>query len=62
MLMRTIVFGGTQFIGMAFLAGMSMWSIFDQLESYTKKCEDYEPIEMLHGAAGRFGNRERAIF
>ena len=60
--MRTIVFGGTQFIGITFRAGMSMWSIFDQLESHTKKCEDHEPIEILHGATGRFENRERAIF
>ncbi len=59
---RAIVFGGTQFICITFRVGMSMWSIFDQFESYTKKSEDHEPIEMLHGAAGRFGNRARAIF
>ena len=34
---RTTVFGGTQFIVVSLQAGMSMWSIFDQLEMYMKK-------------------------
>ena len=39
-----------------------MWNSFDLLEMYAKKIDDRNPMETLHEASGRFGNRARAIY
>ena len=39
-----------------------MWNIFDQWEMYMKNKDDREPMETLHEAARRFGNRSCSIY
>ena len=59
--MKANVFG-TLFISIPYEEDMSIWNILHQLEMYMRNGDDHKPIEMLHEAAGRFGNRTRALF